>query len=556
MKKALVLIPALLLGFISFSFAQTSLNNIAGGQIHGNFEIDAQYYIPDSLIGADTIPEKALFNGWSNVNYTNGKFSAGIRYESYLNHLNGFPDGYKGTGIPYKYASYNNDNLEITVGSSYEQFGSGLLLRSYEERALGIDNAIEGFRVRYSPYKGIYTKGVWGKQRNFMSTGPGIVRGIDGEINLNELFDSCMANIKTQLIFGGSFVSKYQVDQDPFLVLPQNVGVWSARTNIIRNKINFYTEYAYKINDPSAANGFIYKPGEALFSSLTYSQKGFGVYLGLLRIDNFSYRSDRTASLTQLSINSIPALTKQHTYALAAYYPFASQPNGQVSWQAEVDYKLKKGSKLGGKYGTDISINYSAAYGLDTNNLNDMAGRRLGYSSNWLPKGDTLFYNDVNIEIFRKFNAHLKATLLYAHFIYNKNVLEGKSNYPYINADVAVLDLIWKINDKLTLRSDAEHMLLGGKGTNKEDHGNWASLLEELSIGNHFFVAAMDQYNYGNQDPDHRVHYFNVQGGFSKGTNRIVFGYGKQRAGIFCVGGVCRQVPASNGFTLTITSSF
>ncbi|MCX6310373.1 MAG: DUF6029 family protein [Bacteroidetes bacterium] len=556
MKKALLLIPTFLVGFISFSFAQTSLNNVAGGQIHGNFEFDGQYYYPDSLIGADTIPEKALMNGWGNINYTNGNFSAGIRYETYLNHLNGFPDGYKGTGIPYKYATYNNDKLEITVGSSYEQFGSGLILRSYEERALGIDNAIEGMRVRYSPYKGIYTKGVWGKQRNFMSTGAGIVRGVDGEINMNELFDSCMANIKTQVIVGGSFVSKFQADQDPFLVLPQNVGAWSARTNIIRNKVNFSGEYAYKINDPSAANGFIYKPGQALFSSLTYSQKGLGIYLGLLRVDNFSFRSDRTASLTQLSINSIPALTKQHTYALAAYYPFASQPNGQISWQAEISKKLKKGSKLGGKYGTDISINYSAAYGLDTTNLNDMGGKRLGYTSKYLSIGDTLFYQDVNVEIFRKINSHLKGTLLYGHFIYNKNVLEGKSNYPYINADVVVLDVIWKLSDKLTLRSDAEHLLLGGKADNKEDHGNWASLLEELSIGDHFFVAAMDQYNYGNPIVDHRVHYFSVQGGFSKGTNRIVFGYGKQRQGIFCVGGVCRQVPASNGFTLTITSSF
>ncbi|CAN5202563.1 hypothetical protein BH09BAC5_BH09BAC5_13650 [soil metagenome] len=556
MKKALVLLPAFLVGFITFLSAQNSLNNIGGGQIHGNFEIDAQYYYPDSLIGADTVPEKALFNGWSNVNYTNGKFSAGIRYESYLNHLNGYPSGYQGSGIPYKYASYNNDNLEITVGSSYEQFGSGLVLRAYEERALGIDNALEGFRVRYSPYHGIYMKGVWGKQRNYMTTGPGIVRGFDGEVNLNELFDSCMANVKTQVILGGSFVSKYQVDQDPFLVLPQNVGTWAGRANIIRNKINFSAEYAYKINDPSASNGFIYKPGDAFFSSLTYSQKGLGIYLGLLRIDNFSYRSDRNASLTQLSINSLPALTKQHTYALAAYYPFASQPNGQISWQGEIDYKLKKGSKLGGKYGTDLSLNYSAAYGLDTTKLNDANGARQGYTSNYFSIGDTMFFQDVNLEIFRKFTPHVKATFLYSHIIYNKDVLEGKVNYPYINADIAVVDVIWKANNKLTFRTDAEHMSVGGKKGTKEDHGNWAALLEEVSIGSHFFVAAMDQYNYGNDIPEHRIHYFSVQGGFAKGTNRIVLGYGKQREGIFCVGGVCRLVPASNGFTLTITSSF
>lgn len=203
MKNVLKLIICLLVGSITITTAQTNLNNIGGGQIHGNFDISAQYYIPDSIIGADTIPEKALFNGWSAVTYVNGKFSAGIRYESYLNHLNGFPSGYQGTGIPYRYASYNNDGLEITVGNSYEQFGSGLILRSFEERALGIDNAIEGIRIRYTPCKGVYLKGLWGKQRNFMSTGPGIVRAADGEFNVNELFGSRMENIKTQLIFGG-----------------------------------------------------------------------------------------------------------------------------------------------------------------------------------------------------------------------------------------------------------------------------------------------------------------------------------------------------------------
>lgn len=548
MKKALLLLPALA-GFALLASAQ-NLNNIAGGQIHGNFEINAQYYFPDSLIGADTIPEKALMNGWGNINYINGHFSAGVRYESYLNHINGYPEGYKGTAIPYRYASYNNDDLELTVGSSYEQFGTGLTLRLYEDRGLGYDNALDGIRMRYSPYRGIYTKGIWGKQRNFMTTGPGIIRGFDGEVNLNELFGSRMDSIKTTFILGGSFVSKYQADQDPLLVLPQNVGVWAARTAISRNRVNFNAEYAYKINDPSAANGFIYKPGEALFASATYAKKGLGIYVGLLRVDNFSYRSDRTATINSLIINYIPALTKQHTYSLAAFYPFASQPNGQVSWQTQVDYKLKKGTTLGGKYGTDISLNYSAAYGLDTTKLNDMSGPRKGYRSNYFAIGDTMFFQDINVEIFRKFTPHFKGTLLYANILYNKNLLEGKVGYPMINAHVVVADLIWKKSDKLTFRTDIEHLYT------KDDYGSWATLLEEVSLGEHFYLVGMDQWNYGNSNPDHRVHYYSAQVIYAKGTNRIALGYGKQRAGIFCVGGVCRQVPASNGFTLTITSSF
>ncbi|MFT6002404.1 MAG: hypothetical protein ACI95T_001165, partial [Flavobacteriales bacterium] len=72
-------------------FSQNSSNE---AQIHGNVQTDVQFYNPDSLIGATAVPEKMLMNGFANINFTKGDFSAGIRYESYLNALQGFPAGY------------------------------------------------------------------------------------------------------------------------------------------------------------------------------------------------------------------------------------------------------------------------------------------------------------------------------------------------------------------------------------------------------------------------------------------------------------------------------
>ncbi|TND09587.1 MAG: hypothetical protein FD123_1178 [Bacteroidetes bacterium] len=530
---------------LTTAFAQ----DLSKGRISGNFEIDAQYYNPDSAIGAPAVPEKALMNGWGNINYVNGKFSAGVRYESYLNVMQGYDPRNKGTGLPYRFASYNNEDLEITVGSFYEQFGTGLTLRAYEDRGLLYDNALDGVRARFKVRDGLYLKGLWGKQRTFFTTSPGIVRGFDGEINLNEFFANAFDSCKTTVILGGSFVSKYQADQDPSLVLPENVGVSAGRFNIIRGKINFSGEYAYKINDPSTTNGFIYKPGEAIFTSLVYSQKGLGIALSAKRIDNMSYRSDRSATLTAAMINYLPALTRQHTYPLAAFYPYATQPNGEVGWQADIGYKFKKGTKFGGKYGTDIAVNYSAAYGLDTTNLNDENGRRFGYSAAYFSTGEE-FFQDINVEISKKISKKLKGTLLYSNIRYNKNVIEGKSGYPIIASHIAVVDIIYRITDDVALRTDLEHLYA------TEDHGSWAVALVELTMAPHWFVAGIDQYNYGNEHVDERIHYFSTQVGYTRGTNRIALGYGKQRAGIFCVGGVCRFVPASNGFTLVITSSF
>ena len=234
--KATAFIVAVI--YSNLAVAQLNLNNLNNlnlGEVHGNFQANAQYYIPDSTIGAAAAPEKMLMNGFANIIYTKGKFTAGIRYETYLNGLQGYPTGYKGTGIPYRFATYKSDALEVTVGSFYEQFGNGLTLRAYEERNLGLDNALDGVRLKFEPFKGVYLKALVGKQRTYFTTA-GLVRGFDGEIQLNEAFKK-LAEKKTIVTLGGSFVSKFQTDADPTLVLPQNVGNSAGRFEVTRNNI-------------------------------------------------------------------------------------------------------------------------------------------------------------------------------------------------------------------------------------------------------------------------------------------------------------------------------
>ena len=65
------------------------------------------------------------------------------------------------------------------------------------------------------------------------------------------------------------------------------------------------------------------------------------------RIDNMSFNSDRNLSGQEVSINFLPALTKQHTYALATIYPYGTIANGEMGLQADLNYKIKKGTLLG-----------------------------------------------------------------------------------------------------------------------------------------------------------------------------------------------------------------
>ena len=141
MKKVTIFFLCLF-GIGSFSvYAQE--NNF--GQVSGNFQSDVQFYRDDSLIGAFAPDEYMMANSWANFTYTQGKFTAGIRYEGYMNSLLGYPNqggANDGVGIPIMWAMFTNDNLEITVGNYYEQFGNGLIFRSYDEKMLGVDNAM------------------------------------------------------------------------------------------------------------------------------------------------------------------------------------------------------------------------------------------------------------------------------------------------------------------------------------------------------------------------------------------------------------------------------
>lgn len=555
MKKVL---PFILFALWSCCGVTQLLNG--NGQLHGSIEIDAQYYQYnhiDSLIGVQKVPEKMLMNTYDQLDYTNGKISAGIRYEAYQDALLGYDTRYDGNGFPYKYVRYTSDNMDVTVGNFYEQFGSGLILRSYWQPQLGVDNSFYGVGVRYKLFKGIYLKGLVGNQRYYWTQGEGLVRGIDGEINLNEL-DSAWGSVKTKIIVGGSFVSKYQAATNPSLY-PQNVGAGAGRISIINGGFSFYTEGAYKINDPDAINNDILKSGNALLVRTGYSQKGLSILLSGERIDNMSFKSDRTATANDLDINYLPALPRDETYQLAAFYPYATQPNGEIGADGEIKYTLPKKSIFGGHYGTELDLEYSAINSLDTTNLNDKNTANDGYTSKFLPPGKTPYFKLLTLELQHKFSSHFRMIAQYDHEYYNWEVLKTtvqaeagnlKIASDSVVSNIGILDGYYKFSDIHTLHLELQTLFT------KEDQGNWAYALAEYNFGSDWFIGALDEYDYGNSTPDLRVHYFTVTGGYMHNALHITIGYGKQREGILCIGGVCRQIPASDGFTLSITNSF
>lgn len=567
------------------TLAARAQNFIQNGHVNGNVQIDAQYYSEDDKLGiTDSLLNYRKFglNAFSNVIYTNGDFSAGLRFEGYLNPMLGFDDRYEGVGVPYWFAKYKVGTLEMTAGHFYEQFGSGLLLRGWEEWTLGYDNNFYGFNAHFSPYKGVMLKGLVGTQRYFWEPyeagNRGIVKGFDGDFYLNEMFDR-MADAKTKISLGGSFVSKYEKTGNVFytrnreflrdsvqwietttyeMTIPHNVASWAARANIAHGGFNFYGEYARKDADPNATNDYIYRKGSALYSTLSYSTKGLGIFLATKWIDNMSYKSklSESGNPAMLDINYLPAISKEHQYSMATMYPYATQPNGEFGLQGQVIYTIPKKSTLGGKYGTTLTFNYALTKSIEKDSIySDVTGGitgTKGYESNFFSVGDLTYYQDLNLSIDKKFSPKVKAKAAYFHQTYNLHVIEDNiyDDGNMVYANIGVLDVTYKFDSRNSLRAELQGLFT------KEDDGDWLALLLEYNVSPTWFFSIQDEFNYGNPVNDKQLHYYNVSFGYTQKSNRFSLRYGRQREGLLCVGGVCRYVPASTGLTLTITSSF
>ncbi len=547
---------------ISFAFstvALASFGQLNNGTFTGNIESTFQYLNADSLINAKQPDSKSLLNSYANVFYTNGNFKAGLRLESYLPRIQGYPDRFDGTGLGMRYVGYTNSYIDVTLGNFYEQFGSGLIFRSYEDRALGYDNNMDGMRLIFRPAKGVVLKGVYGRQRLSFTDGKvvkasGIVRGIDAEIHVNDLLEKYMKESKLDIVLGGSFVSKFQTDDNPDLILPQNVGAYSGRLGLKYSRFSFNAEYAVKENDPSEDNNNIYNNGHAALANLGYSQKGFGIVLSAKSVDNMSFRSDRTKSLQDVLINYLPSMNKTHTYNLVAtLYPYATQPLGEVAYQAEVLYTIKKGSKIGGKYGLPINANFSTTYGPihHTSGFSPLDSTGIDYQGRLFDQSSLQYWQDININITKKFNANYSMIFSYFNIRLNNDISKVADDaHGIIESHIGVVEVNWKINKTNSVRAEFQGLFT------KKDKGNWATAVIEYNVSPNWFFSVMDQYNYGNPVKDLQLHYLIGSFGYIRDASRFMVSYGRQRAGLFCVGGVCRFVPASNGLTLTFTQSF
>ena len=138
-----------------------------GITLHGSLQSDILVPQEDDKIGTGSYDHWALTNTYADLNMMSRYVDAGARLEFTQFPLPGFEPDFKGWGVPHIYIKGKLRGAELTVGDMYDQFGSGLIFRTYEERSLGIDNALRGARLHLTAIPGVQWKVLGGVKRTY-----------------------------------------------------------------------------------------------------------------------------------------------------------------------------------------------------------------------------------------------------------------------------------------------------------------------------------------------------------------------------------------------------
>ncbi len=547
--KKLLIAACLILPLITFS-QET-------GKLSGGFESYAQWYSKDQNQFAADFQDYFRSNNYLKLDYNYKNFMAGVQLESYAPNalLNFDPKLNKELGLGTYYLKYKIKEVEISAGYFYEQFGSGLILRFWEDRQLGINNSLRGGRVKFSPYKSVYFTGLYGNQRSGFDVSEGTITGLDFEVDLNEILSNEFYSLK----IGFSYVNRHQVFDESGYEDLGTTNAYSSRLSFSKGSFYSSAEYVIKSKDALVEAEQIRLDklfeGNALLVNLGYSKMGFGINASFRRLENMNFYSERENAgniYNRSIVNYLPSLTKQHDYSLANIYIYQTQSNlsfnplgkaGEIGFQMDLFYQLKKGSALGGKYGTQLAVNYSQWHGL--NGVFDIQNR--SYTSEFLKFGEK-YFRDLNLEIRKKWSRKTSSIFTLINSYYNKKYIEessGKVDFTVVAAESTV-----KLKSGRSMKFIVQHLWT------QDDKKNWVASTYEYTVSSKLSFFVSDMYNYGNDDTAQREHFYNVGGNYAKGRFRMSLSYGKQRGGLLCLGGICRVVPESKGLTLTLNTSF
>jgi hypothetical protein len=474
-----------------------------------------------------------IFENWLNLDYHNGIFGAGIRFEAYEPNdpspaISRGKDRY--AEIAYKYIKADIGGIQeggnLIVGNYYALFGRGLVLKSYEDRNIRVDNNLVGAKLE-ARYAGIRLTALTGMASNANNIRTDILHAADIEYKLLR-----------KLKVGASFAAN----------LPDNEN--AVRTTLTSLRIvpsiwnfDFYGEYGFKQNrdirntllNPDTSKIVYYpynkkdwKVGQAAYGSMNFYYDAFAFSGEYKYYDNFTFSSQDGTII----YNTPPSVRKEYTYVLLNRHPSALNQSDEQGYQFEINYNPSDETYFSADYGETKTLSYKSYY------------KRLLYD-NSKPR---VQLREIYAQAHHDWNDNWTTI---AAFGYNEERDTDTKNVTPILENRFYFDEINTI--KITLEHQQTTVKLNG-----EQYYDDALTLEYLRSPV-FSVSVVSEMQTREPEADRIVRKFwsFIQFGYKIGDHTDVsLLFGTRQAGNICIGGVCRYEPEFSGIEFKMFTRF
>lgn len=505
------------------------------GMLSGDIMINGNFFQRDPSIGASDNPlYDNLLSGteaWMGLRYSYGTFSAYLRLDGFANsNLKNPVVGMTGFGIGAFTLAKEFNKLTATFGYIYDQIGTGIIFRSYEDRGMLIDNALVGAHLKYQISDGLKIKGFAGQQKNVFERYQPIIKGaaLEGNYSLSEkVFIAPTFGVVNRTLDKVSMDNIVNtINSFPYedRFVPQyNTYAFTFYNNLSVGNFNWDIEGSYKTSEAiNDYNGrLMNRDGTVVYTSLNYATKGFGINVLGKRTENFVMRT--SPSETQANggmINWQPILAQIRPQRLISRYVPASQDLSEQGIAINADFTPKD----------NYSFNVSYTH---INTLDDIKlFREAVVETNILSVPKTIINAGVH------------------YMEYNQDYYQFKPGVPMVKAITPYAEVTYSFTQLLSGKFSLQYM------DTKQDFGSWLYGGMEFSIASKFSFAVSDMWNIKPNGNSEKQHYYNIFASYISGAHRFSIAWVKQVEGINCTGGVCRYEPAFNGLKLNVVSSF
>lgn len=513
--------------------------------LSGSFNANGNAFIRDTAIGAANTPQydHQLFGAeaWLGLNYNRWGFDMGLRFDLFNNSNLLNPQGsYTAQGIGRWYVKKKIHNLSLAAGYLYDQIGSGIIFRAYEERPLAIDNALYGVSVGYQITPNWTVKALTGKQKQQFTTYGSIVRALNtegfiadksGKWTLAPGIGMVHKTIDDETVDQMVSVLSTYTPQDSIGAKFNNFA-FTAYNTLSAGRFSWYIEGAYKTpevifdqfeekhnwNGTNSLGKFVFRPGNIVYSTVSYAAKGLGITLEGKRTQDFVVRVNPFVTLNRGMINFLPPMSRNNTYRLTARYNPATQELGEKAVQLDIQYNHKRKWWAG--------FNFSNITNLKDDQLYREIHTELG-----MKKKKWQLLGGVQLQT------------------YNQEIYENKPGVEIVQTVTPYAEFLYKFDKKKSLRVEMQYM------DTHQDFGSWVFGLAEFGIAPHWIFTISDMYNIQPKKTDD-LHYYSAGVVYLHHVNRISLSYVKQVEGVVCTGGICRLEPAFNGVKTTVSTTF